>query len=109
MATWVLYTTPKGEPIQKSLSFATKTKLMERARLEGWDVVKEGPYKYTYRLKHPRSMTPKGYKSRWTSEPNPEKVKTNMARYKATKRKMQATKVKKITKTKQALKKAGRR
>lgn len=106
MATWVLYTTSKGEPIQKSLSFATKTKLMERAKLEGWDVVKEGPYKYTYRLKHPRSMVPKGVpKDRPIGSP----IEKSRARNRAGKRNAQVKKVRKITKTKQALKKAGRR
>ena len=106
MATWVLYTTPKGEPIQKSLSFATKTKLMERAKLEGWDVVKEGPYKYTYRLKHPRSMMPKGVpKDRPLGTP----IEKSRARNRAGKRNAQVAKIKKITKLKQGLKKAGRR
>lgn len=106
MATWVLYTTPKGEPIQKSLSFATKTKLMERAKLEGWDVVKEGPYKYTYRLKHPRSMMPKGVpKDRPIGSP----IEKSRARNRAGKRNAQVAKIKKTTKLKQGLKKAGRR
>ena len=108
MATWVLYTTPKGEPIQKSLSFATKTKLIERAKLEGWDVVKEGPYKYTYRLKHPRSMVPKGApKTPWGT--TPERIARDRGRRRAKATNAKATKVRKITKTKQALKKVGRR
>lgn len=106
MATWTLYTTPKGEPMQKFVTFRTKTEMMNYANMVKWDIVKEGPYKYTYRLKHPRSMVPKGVpKDRPIGSP----IEKSRARIRAGKRNAQVKKVRKITKTKQLLKKAGRR
>lgn len=106
MATWTLYTTPKGEPIQKDISFRTKTDMMNYAKKVGLEIVKEGPYKYTYRLKRPRSMVPKGVpKDRPIGSP----IEKSRARNRAGKRNAQVAKIKKTTKLKQGLKKAGRR
>lgn len=117
MATWTLYTTPKGEPMQKFVTFRTKTEMMNYANMVKWDIVKEGPYKYTYRLKNPVSILPKGVpKDRYIGAPKDgkhrpptQREKNIKARVWAGKRNAQVKKVRKITKTKQLLKKASRR